>query len=160
MKKGIVSLLLVGAAMRLAMLAGAGDAVSEWAREISSDGSLRTATLSLELGSKPDSPKISDEQEQSEQELTDNSVPESPETVQELVSTMQVKVTPTPEKQEESEPAQQTVQEEPKPEMSRFARLRERNALKMEMKRAIHEENFERAAELRDQLRQMEQAEP
>lgn len=65
-----------------------------------------------------------------------------------------------PVQQEESEPAQQTVQEEPKPEMSRFARLRERNALKMEMKRAIHEENFERAAELRDQLRQMEQAEP
>ncbi len=104
MKKGIVSVLLVGAAMRLAMLAGAGDAVSEWAREISSDGSLITATLSLELGSKPDSPQISDEQEQSEQELTDNSVPESPETVQELVSTMQVKVTPTPEKQEEREP--------------------------------------------------------
>lgn len=40
---------------------------------------------------------------------------------------------------------------------SRFARLRERNALKMEMKKAIHQENFERAAEIRDQLRQMEQ---
>lgn len=39
---------------------------------------------------------------------------------------------------------------------SRFARMRERNALKMELKQAIHQENFERAAELRDQLREME----
>ena len=37
-------MLLVGTALRLAMLAGAGEAVTEWAREISSDGSLITAT--------------------------------------------------------------------------------------------------------------------
>ena len=41
-------------------------------------------------------------------------------------------------------------------EQSRFAKMREKNALRMEMKRAVREENFERAAELRDQLRAME----
>lgn len=41
-------------------------------------------------------------------------------------------------------------------EQNRFARMREKNALRMEMKRAVREENFERAAELRDRLRAME----
>lgn len=103
MKKGIVSVLLAGAALRLAMLAGAGEAVSEWAREISSDGSLITATLSLELGSKPDLPQESPEQGQDVQETPDNSAPEGEEVLRELVSTMQVRVTPTPEAQEETE---------------------------------------------------------
>ena len=53
---------------------------------------------------------------------------------------------------------EQLVNEE---EQSRFARIRQRNALRMEMKRAVREENFERAAELRDQLRALEaQQEP
>ena len=43
-----------------------------------------------------------------------------------------------------------------KEEQSRFSYLRQLNALKMEMKKAVHQENFERAAELRDQIRQME----
>jgi len=42
-------------------------------------------------------------------------------------------------------------------EQSRFTRLRQRNALRLELKKAVHEENFERAAELRDQLRALEQ---
>ena len=42
-------------------------------------------------------------------------------------------------------------------EQSRFARKRELNKLRSEMKRAVHEENFERAAELRDQIRALEQ---
>ncbi len=37
-------------------------------------------------------------------------------------------------------------------EQSRFAYLRQMNALRMEMKKAVHQENFERAAELRDQI--------
>ena len=41
-------------------------------------------------------------------------------------------------------------------EQSRFSRLRELNALKMEMKKAVRQENFERAAELRDQIRDLE----
>ena len=32
------------------------------------------------------------------------------------------------------------------------------NALKLEMKKAVHQENFERAAELRDQIRSLEAA--
>lgn len=42
-----------------------------------------------------------------------------------------------------------------KEEQSRFARRREINALRMEMRKAVRQENFERAAELRDQLRAM-----
>ena len=43
-----------------------------------------------------------------------------------------------------------------KEEQSRFARMRQMNALRMEMKKAIHQENFERAAELRDQIKALE----
>lgn len=41
-------------------------------------------------------------------------------------------------------------------EQSRFAEMRKMNALRMEMKKAIRQENFERAAELRDQIRALE----
>ena len=43
-----------------------------------------------------------------------------------------------------------------KEEQSRFAYMRKLNALKMEMKKAVHQENFERAAELRDEIRKLE----
>lgn len=112
MKKGIVSMLLVGAAFRLAMLAGAGEAVSEWAREISSDGSLITATLSLELGSKPEEARDAEQQENG---AAENARAESAGETRELVSTMQVKVTPTPTRPEESEP--ELRQPEPEPEI-------------------------------------------
>ncbi len=39
---------------------------------------------------------------------------------------------------------------------SRFARMRRLNALRMEMKRAVHREDFERAAEVRDEIRALE----
>lgn len=45
-----------------------------------------------------------------------------------------------------------------KEEQSRFSHLRQMNALKMELKKAVHQENFERAAELRDQIRSLEAA--
>ncbi len=41
-------------------------------------------------------------------------------------------------------------------EQNRFSCLRELNAKKMEMKKAVREENFERAAQLRDEIRQLE----
>lgn len=44
-------------------------------------------------------------------------------------------------------------------EQSRFARMRRRNELRMEMKKAVRQEDFERAAQLRDQLRAMEKEE-
>ena len=40
-------------------------------------------------------------------------------------------------------------------EESRFARMRQMNALRMEMKEAVRQENFERAAQLRDEIRGM-----
>ena len=58
----------------------------------------------------------------------------------------------------------QEVQEEQKDnlmsseEQSRFSYLRQLNALKLEQKKAIHEENFERAAQLRDEIHKLEEA--
>ena len=60
-------------------------------------------------------------------------------------------------------PARQQEQTETKKEdlvgqeeQSRFSYLRQLNALKMERKKAVHQENFERAAELRDQIHKLE----
>lgn len=58
-----------------------------------------------------------------------------------------------PEKQPEPPQQDTLVSQE---EQSRFSRMRQRNALRTEMKQAIRQENFERAAELRDQLRAMD----
>ena len=56
--------------------------------------------------------------------------------------------------QEETPKAEEkTVSEE---ESGHFAQIRQRNALRHELKKAIHEENFERAAEIRDELRALE----
>ena len=59
--------------------------------------------------------------------------------------------------------AQETKQEKKddlvgQEEQSRFSYLRQLNALKMELKKAVHQENFERAAELRDQIKSLEAA--
>lgn len=61
---------------------------------------------------------------------------------------------------QETAPVRQenTVNQTSQADRSHFSKLRERNALRMEMKRAVREENFERAAEIRDRLRQMEQS--
>ena len=60
-------------------------------------------------------------------------------------------------------PVQQTVQTEEhkddlvgQEEQSRFSRMRQMNALRMEMKIGLHQEHFERAAELRDQIHALE----
>ena len=56
-------------------------------------------------------------------------------------------------------PAQQEEQQDAlvsREEQSRFSHMRQLNALRMEMKKAVHQENFERAAELRDQIRALE----
>lgn len=50
MKKGIISALLLGTALRLAVMAGAGEAVEQWSEKLAADGSLLTATLQLKLG--------------------------------------------------------------------------------------------------------------
>ena len=41
-------------------------------------------------------------------------------------------------------------------EQNSFAHERKLNAMRVEMKNAVNQENFERAAELRDQIRAME----
>ena len=63
-----------------------------------------------------------------------------------------------------SAPETERKQEEPQrddlvnqEDQSRFSYLRKRNALKMEQKQAIHQENFERAAQLRDEIKALEE---
>ncbi len=41
-------------------------------------------------------------------------------------------------------------------EQGRFARMRKLNALKLELRRAVHKQEFERAAQLRDEIRGLE----
>ena len=59
---------------------------------------------------------------------------------------------------------QQESQQEKKDDLvgqedqSRFSYMRQMNALRMELKKAVHQENFERAAELRDQIKSLEAA--
>ena len=60
-------------------------------------------------------------------------------------------------------PAQQEVQTSQKQDdlvgqedRNWFSHQRKLNALRMEMKKAVHQENFERAAELRDEIRKLE----
>ena len=43
-------------------------------------------------------------------------------------------------------------------EQSHYSYLRQLNALKLEQKKAVHEENFERAAQLRDEIHKLEEA--
>lgn len=57
---------------------------------------------------------------------------------------------PVQKEEQPQEPKQQTEEE------SHFSRLRKKNALKMELKKAVHHEEFERAAQLRDELRALE----
>lgn len=59
---------------------------------------------------------------------------------------------PTPKAETQTD--EKSSDDEPQ---NKFSRMRQRNALRMEMKQAIRQENFERAAELRDQLKAMEQ---
>ena len=56
-------------------------------------------------------------------------------------------------RQEEPKPQEELVDEK---EQSAFARTRQLNALRLEMQQAAQKEEFERAAQLRDQIRQLE----
>ena len=58
-----------------------------------------------------------------------------------------------PARQQETKKEEDLVEKE---EQSRISYLRQLNALKVEMKKAVHQENFERAAELRDQIHKLE----
>lgn len=50
MKKKLAGVVLAGVLLRTAMLAGAGDALGGWVRELSVDGQLVSATLNIALG--------------------------------------------------------------------------------------------------------------
>ena len=51
MKKKLAGMVLAGVLLRAAMLAGAGEALGGWVRELSVDGQLVSATLNIALGS-------------------------------------------------------------------------------------------------------------
>lgn len=58
--------------------------------------------------------------------------------------------------QQQEQPQQKQDSLVGKEEQSRFAYMRQLNALRIEMKKAVRQENFERAAELRDQIKDLE----
>ena len=60
-----------------------------------------------------------------------------------------------PQKTEEQPPQKQDALVEQE-EQEAFSRQRKLNALRMEMRKAVEEENFERAAQLRDEIRALE----
>jgi len=60
-----------------------------------------------------------------------------------------------PAEQAQAQKPQDTLLE--KDEQDQISRQRKLNALRLEMQKAVSEENFERAAELRDQIHSMEQ---
>lgn len=62
---------------------------------------------------------------------------------------------PAEARQEPQKPQETLLEQE---EQNQISRTRQLNALRMEMQKAVREENFERAAELRDQIHGMEQA--
>ena len=60
------------------------------------------------------------------------------------------------QKAETQEPKKQQNQLVDQEEQSRFSRMRQMNALRLEMKKAVGSEDFERAAQLRDEIRALE----
>lgn len=62
---------------------------------------------------------------------------------------------PAEARQQPQKPQETLLEQE---EQNQISRTRQLNALRMEMQKAVQEENFERAAELRDQIHGMEQA--
>ena len=60
-----------------------------------------------------------------------------------------------PQKTEEQPPQKQDALVEQE-EQEAFSRQRKLNALRMEMRKAVEEENFERAAQLRDEIRKLD----
>lgn len=62
---------------------------------------------------------------------------------------------PAEARQEPQKPQETLLEQE---EQNQISRTRQLNALRMEMQKAVREENFERAAELRDRIHGMEQA--
>jgi protein arginine kinase activator len=60
---------------------------------------------------------------------------------------------PAEQEEQKTEQKDNLVNQE---EQSKFARMREMNALRMELRKAVHKEDFERAAQLRDQIHAME----
>ena len=62
---------------------------------------------------------------------------------------------PAEQSQEQPQKSRDTLLEQE--EQDQISKARQLNALRMEMQKAVREENFERAAELRDQIHSMEQ---
>lgn len=60
------------------------------------------------------------------------------------------------QEQEPAEPQKQQNELVDHEEQSRFSRMRRVNALRLEMKQAVGREDFERAAQLRDEIRTLE----
>lgn len=96
MRRTITGVILVGVALRLAMLAGAGEVLGAWVQEAAADGRLISATLSLELGG------AGQEQPEDTQEAVESpeAVPAQKTLTEDIIRPMQVTVTPPAEREE------------------------------------------------------------
>ena len=104
MRRTITGVVLVGLALRLAMLAGAGEVLGAWVQEAAADGRLISATLSLELGgagSEP--PEDTQEAEPSPGTEPARETPAGEIPAGEVIRPMLVTVTPPAEREEEKD---------------------------------------------------------
>ena len=62
MKKGIVSAVLVGVVVRLAVLAGAGDALGAWVRDVSTESSILSTALGMDYADASAAPEAEAEE--------------------------------------------------------------------------------------------------
>ena len=102
MRRAITGAVLVGLALRLAMLAGAGEVLGAWVQEAATDGRLISATLSLELGgagSEPPEDTQEAEPSPGAEQARQTPAAEAPE----IIRPMLVTVTPPAEREEEED---------------------------------------------------------
>ena len=101
MRRAITGAVLVGLAVRLAMLAGAGEVLGAWVQEYAADGRLISATLNLELGGAGSEPPEPAQEEPASPETSPAQVQKM--TAEEIIRPMLVTVTPSPSEREEED---------------------------------------------------------
>ena len=110
-KKGIAAVALLGLALRLAVLAGAGEDLGRAVRARWGDGDLVRATLNVELGARSGTPERSAEEADAEQGEPPAAAPAAEP------SLLLVEVTPRPAPEAAEAPAEREATEPPAPEV-------------------------------------------
>ena len=120
MKKKVAGAILAAALLRIAVMAGAGEALGDWVREHGGDGQLVSATLNIELGGK---------ESEAVPEVTEPPTA-SPEPARESeLSLLLVEVTPPPTPEPTPTPEPQPTPEVRAADLSAANRIHDRTAL-------------------------------